>query len=366
MFNDVYRDKRVLLTGHTGFKGAWLGLWLSSLGAKVAGFSIDIPTQPSLFEAAYLAGVMDDHRGDVRDFATVAAVLDEVRPDFVFHLAAQPIVKASYDNPRETFQTNVLGTLNVLDSVRSAGRPCYAVMITSDKCYENVEWTWGYRENDRLGGKDPYSASKAAAEAAIYSMYHSYFHGREDRRVISVRAGNVIGGGDWAANRIVPDAMRSWAEGEPVVIRSPKSTRPWQHVLEPLSGYLRAGQRLAEEARLSGESYNFGPRAEQSHTVLELLEALARGWTFDDVSKMVRVDTTDAFHEAGLLKLNCDKAQHDLQWQPTMDFLETAEFTSEWYGRFYSEGAEGIREATLGQIESYVGYAKARGHAWSL
>lgn len=365
MFNDVYRDKKVLLTGHTGFKGAWLGLWLASLGAKVTGFSIDIPTQPSLFETGRLAELVDDRRGDVREFESVAAVLDEAQPDFVFHLAAQPIVKASYNNPRETFQTNVLGTLNVLDAVRSAGRACHAVMITSDKCYENVEWTWGYRENDRLGGKDPYSASKAAAEAAIYSMYHSYFHGRHDQRVLSVRAGNVIGGGDWAANRIVPDAMRSWAEGESVVIRSPKSTRPWQHVLEPLSGYLRAGQQLAEEGRLSGESYNFGPRAEQSHTVLELLEVLARGWGFDDAGKMVRVDTADAFHEAGLLKLNCDKALHDLQWQPTMDFRETAEFTSEWYRRFYFEGAQGMREVTLGQIEAYVEFAKGRGHAWS-
>jgi CDP-glucose 4,6-dehydratase len=238
-------------------------------------------------------------------------------------------------------------------------------MITSDKCYENVEWTWGYRENDRLGGKDPYSASKAAAEAAIYSMYHSYFRGRDDQRVISVRAGNVIGGGDWAANRIVPDAMRSWAGGQPVIIRSPKSTRPWQHVLEPLSGYLRAGQMLAEDARLSGESYNFGPRAEQSHTVLELLEALALGWDFDAVSQMVRVDKAEAFHEAGLLKLNCDKALHNLEWQPTMDFRETAQFTSDWYRRFYSDGGKRMREITLRQIETYVAYADSRGHAWT-
>lgn len=366
MFNHIYKDKKVLLTGHTGFKGAWLGLWLSSLGARVTGLSIGIPTTPSLFEEARIGGVVEDLRGDVRDFERVASAVETTRPDFIFHLAAQPIVKASYDNPRETFETNVMGTLNILEAFRRSSWPCCAVLITSDKCYENVEWTWGYRENDRLGGKDPYSASKAAAECAIHSMFHSFFRDREDQRLVSVRAGNVIGGGDWAANRIVPDAMRSWSNAEPVAIRSPKSTRPWQHVLEPLSGYLRAGQCLAGQTRLSGQAYNFGPRAEQSHTVVELLEVLAEGWGFEDAGAMIQAEPSPGFHEAGLLKLNCDKALHDLGWQPTMNFRQTARMTSEWYLRYKESGAEGIREFTLRQIDHYAQLAGEAGHPWTI
>lgn len=364
MFNNAFKEKKVLVTGHTGFKGAWLCAWLSSMGAKVTGFSNSVPTEPALFDVLGLGDLVNDIRGDVRDAPKVASLVEELRPDFIFHLAAQPIVKRSYEDPGETFGTNVLGTLNVLEGLRHLDAPCCAVMITSDKCYENVEWTWGYRENDRLGGKDPYSASKAAAECAIYSMHHSFFRDRDDIRIMSARAGNVIGGGDWAASRIVPDAMRAWSNGAPVVIRSPQSTRPWQHVLEPLSGYLRAGQMLSENAGLSGNAYNFGPRAEQSRTVMELLEVLSESWA-SSTDERIEVQPNPGFHEAGLLKLNCDKALHELCWEPTLEFVETAAFTSDWYLNFYRGQRSQMREFTLKQIQSYAAKAAERGHEWT-
>lgn len=365
MFNGVFKDKTILVTGHTGFKGAWLSLWLSQLGSKVHGFSIDIPTTPSLFQAADLGKLVSDARGDVRDLDEVKRVFQAVQPDFVFHLAAQPIVKTSYEEPCATFLTNVAGTVNVLEAMRAAEKQCTGVIITSDKCYENAEWTWGYRENDRLGGKDPYSASKAAAECAIRAMHHSFFSKGGRVRIAPARAGNVIGGGDWAASRIVPDAARSWSQNEPVVIRCPHSTRPWQHVLEPLSGYLRLAQCLREEETLAGEPFNFGPRSEQNHTVLELLHALARRWDFPDASSMITIDEPPAFHEAGLLKLNCDKALHDLQWQPTLAYDETVEFTSAWYFHYYRQSRSDIRDFTLAQVDDYVSKARARSLAWT-
>ena len=354
-----------MVTGHTGFKGAWLSLWLWKLGAKVHGFSLDIPTEPSLFAAAGLGELVSDGRGDVRNLSEIKKAFVETQPDFVFHLAAQPIVKASYDDPCGTFLTNVAGTVNVLEAMRGAKKQCTGVIITSDKCYENVEWTWGYRETDHLGGKDPYSASKAAAECAIRAMHHSFFSKDGPVRIAPARAGNVIGGGDWAASRIVPDAVRSWSQDKPVVIRSPHSTRPWQHVLEPLSGYLRLAQRLCQERTLAGEAFNFGPRSEQNHTVLDLLHSLARWWEFSAPSSMIRVDEPPAFHEAGLLKLNCDKALHGLQWQPTLAYDETVEFTSTWYFHYYRQNAGDIRSFTLAQVEDYVTKARERSLAWT-
>jgi CDP-glucose 4,6-dehydratase len=258
MFDAFYRGKRVLVTGHTGFKGSWLCQWLLMMGAEVAGVSKDIPTNPSLFESLQLTTQMHDHRVDIEQYEPLLAVLQSFRPEVVFHLAAQPIVSEAYDNPLGTYSANLMGTVNMLEAVKQAGCVQQLVMITSDKCYHNVEWGYGYRENDRLGGKDPYSASKACAEIAIHSYWHSYYRS-SSTALASARAGNVIGGGDWAMSRIVPDCMRQWSEGKPMNLRSPQATRPWQHVLEPLSGYLWLAKCLADNPAISGEAYNFGP-----------------------------------------------------------------------------------------------------------
>ncbi|MBN2844072.1 MAG: CDP-glucose 4,6-dehydratase, partial [Sedimentisphaerales bacterium] len=324
MFNGIYQGKKVLITGNTGFKGSWLTCWLLNLGADVYGISHDIPTQPSMFEALGLEAKIRHYKNDIRDYAVIDEIIKESRPDYIFHLAAQPIVSVSYKEPLDTFGTNILGTVSILDALRQIDHRCTAVMITSDKCYDNVEWRWGYRETDHLGGKDPYSASKAAAEMAIKSYYHSYFKNNSQVRLASVRAGNVIGGGDWAASRIVPDCFRAWAGGQPVTIRSPHSTRPWQHVLEPLSGYLTVGQILAESPEYSGEAYNFGPAAEQTHTVLELLMEISNYWNAGGCKDKFIIDQNNDFHEAGLLKLNCDKALFDLKWLATLNFNQLA------------------------------------------
>lgn len=274
MFKNTYTGKRVLVTGHTGFKGSWLLSWLSKLGADVCGYSDTVPTIPSLFEAADLASFVRHELGDIRDLSRFEAVVADFRPDFIFHLAAQAIVSTSYANPLDTFSVNVMGTATVLEALRKIDWPCVAVVITSDKVYDNVEWSWGYRENDRLGGKDIYSGSKGGAELAFNSYFHSFFN-KPDSPVLlaTARAGNVIGGGDWAADRIVADCIRAWRVDGTVEIRSPKATRPWQHVLEPLSGYLALGAEMAVRPELHGERFNFGPRAEQNATVVELLRA---------------------------------------------------------------------------------------------
>ncbi len=260
MFNNIYAGKKVIVTGHTGFKGAWLSLWLKLMKAEVYGISNSIPTHPSLFEVAKVDDHMTSYMEDIRDLDAMKRIIKEVQPDFLFHLAAQPIVKTAYDEPIECMTTNIIGTANILEALRGLDNDCIAVMITSDKCYDNVEWIWGYKETDALGGKDPYSASKGGAELMIKTYYHSYFTKKPNIKISSVRAGNVIGGGDWAASRIVPDCFRAWDKGEKVVIRSPYATRPWQHVLEPLSGYLRTGEMLLNAPQaINGEAFNFGP-----------------------------------------------------------------------------------------------------------
>lgn len=365
VFSNIYRDKKVLITGNTGFKGAWLSIWLNRLGADVYGISDEVPTRPSIFEVCGLDGLINHSFLDVRDLEALKNRIAEIKPDFIFHLAAQPIVSESYANPVGTFTSNVIGTANILECARVLDRPVNLVMITSDKCYENVEWTWGYRENDRLGGKDPYSASKGAAELVIHSYYHSFFKKQDSKvKLLSVRAGNVIGGGDWAVNRIVPDAMRSWSEGKAVQIRSPYATRPWQHVLEPLSGYLTAGMKLLENPALSGESYNFGPNSDQNHTVLELLEELSHYWKNNISSEMISVQPSD-FHEAGLLKLNCDKALHGLQWKPTLNFRQTIDFTGSWYLKYYQDGKLDLAFME-DQIGEYTRIANDKSIAWAM
>jgi CDP-glucose 4,6-dehydratase len=361
----VYAGKKILITGHTGFKGAWLSTWLAKLGANVVGFSNDIPTQPSMFEAAGLAHIVSHNVGDVRDLAALKAIINRERPDFVLHLAAQAIVSLSYQNPTDTITTNVVGTMNVMEALRTVDHPCVALIITSDKCYENVEWVWGYRENDRLGGRDIYSGSKGAAEVVIQSYLTSFFGGKDCPVRIGIgRAGNVIGGGDWARDRIVADCMRAWAKGDAVEIRSPKATRPWQHVLEPLSGYLALGAALAGRPELHGEAFNFGPRAEQNHTVLQLLTDLAASFEVGGKGDHVKVTGNIPFHEAGLLKLNCDKALFHLKWEATLDYSDTIRFVSDWYRDYYKNSAD-MYEASVAQIEEYEMLARQRGRAWT-
>lgn len=363
MFAEVFAGRTILVTGHTGFKGAWLTSWLLTLGARVVGLSRDIPTSPSLFAVAGLESRIDHRIVDVRDLAATSAVIRETRPDFVFHLAAQAIVSTSYADPVDAFTTNAIGTLNVLEALRSVDWPCVAVMITSDKCYDNVEWVWGYKETDALGGKDIYSGSKGAAELVIKSYRHSYFPDGGPVRLGIGRAGNVIGGGDWAKDRIIVDCVKAWSEGRPVEIRSPAATRPWQHVLEPLSGYLALAQQLAMQETLHGEAFNFGPRAEQNRTVVDLLGDLAATWGIAPEDAF-RITGNVPFHEAGLLKLNCDKALFHLRWEATLDYRETIAFIGDWYRAFYRTGGD-MPALTNAQIADYERAAAERGRAWT-
>ena len=363
MFDNCYSGKTVLVTGHTGFKGSWLTAWLLRLGARVVGFSDMVPTTPALFDLLGLSSQIVDIRADVRDLEAVRQAIAEHRPDFVFHLAAQPLVSVAYADPVTTYTTNVVGTLAVLDALRSADWPCVAVMITSDKCYDNVEWTWGYRETDALGGKDVYSGSKGAAELIIKSMFHSFFAGGKSPVRIGVgRAGNVIGGGDWAKDRIVVDAANSWAQHIPVTIRSPNATRPWQHVLEPLSGYLALGQSLAGDHSASGEAYNFGPSGEQNRSVADLLDELFASWGENPGFAPYLVQG-QSMKEAGLLKLNCDKALHALKWTPTLAFTETAELTAQWYYAVTVGGADPVA-LTANHLDRYLALASERKKPW--
>ncbi len=363
IFNKKFQDKTVIVTGHTGFKGAWLVAWLKLLGARVVGIALDPPSNPSHFEAATLADGIVDLRIDVRDRKKISAAILDEKPDFLFHLAAQSLVRKSYDDPVETWETNLLGTINVLEALRCLDKPCSAVIVTSDKCYDNVEWVWGYRETDQIGGPDPYSASKGAAEIAIRSYIKSYFPTATSMvRIASARAGNVIGGGDWALNRIVPDCVNAWSNNDFVRLRNPYSTRPWQHVLEPLGGYLNLSIALAVEPRLHGEPFNFGPHSQQNYNVLDLVKEMSLYW--DKVRWFSESQTISPVYESGLLKLNCDKALHYLGWHAVMEFKETVRMTVEWY-RSYYENPEKILSITNEQIMMYVAEAKRQELPWT-
>lgn len=335
-FTDTYRGKRILLTGHTGFKGSWLAEWLLALGAEVTGFALPPPTTPSLFAQLGLASRLRHIEGDVRDLAAVRAAFAIARPDFVFHLAAQPLVRLSYEQPTETFAINVMGTANVLEAVRLAAQPCIVVAITTDKCYQNREWVNSYREEDQMGGHDPYSASKGAAEIVIASYRDSYFSASGSPvRLASARAGNVIGGGDWALDRIVPDCIRSLTRGEVIPVRNKIATRPWQHVLEPLSGYLWLGAALASpqsprfkfHPSVYQSAFNFGPALASNRTVAELVQEILKHWE----GKWEDRSDPQALHEAKLLNLATDKAHHLLGWSPAWSFAETIAKTVDWY-----------------------------------
>ena len=363
-FGDAYAGRRVLVTGHTGFKGSWLTSWLLRLGAEVTGVSVDIPTQPSMFEELALEGQVTHVRADLRDLEAVRDAVSTARPDFVFHLAAQAIVSESYREPIDTMTTNVIGTLHVLEALRQVEHPCAAVLITSDKCYDNVEWVWGYRETDALGGKDIYSGSKGAAELVIKSYRHSFFPDGHPVRLAVGRAGNVIGGGDWAPDRLVVDCVRAWSAGRSVEVRSPGATRPWQHVLEPLSGYLALGHAITHRPELHGEAFNFGPRAEEAHTVAELLSDLGRQWGFEDPQDAYQVTQESSFHEAGLLRLSCDKALLQLGWETNLTYDETILLVADWYSAYYGDRPD-LHALTLEQIGAYESAAVERGRTWA-
>ncbi len=369
-FADAYRGKRVLVTGHTGFKGSWLVRWLFELGADVAGYARDPLPHETLFDALGLASLLKrDERGDLSDHEALAKLVADFAPDFIFHLAAQPLVRLSYDIPVETFATNVLGTVHVLDAVRSAGARCNIVVVTTDKCYENREWLHSYREEDAMGGHDPYSASKGCAELVVSSYRRSFFEKSAKEplvRLASARAGNVIGGGDWAVDRIVPDAFRALRAGARIPVRNKIATRPWQHVLEPISGYLWLGAALDRPASLGYPActpfcaaFNFGPNLTSNRTVAQLIEELIEhaGGQWEDRSD------PHALHEASKLNLAIDKAFHLLHWQPVWDFEMTVAQTADWYMR--ESRGESAAALCDEHIAAYAAAARAKGLRWS-
>jgi len=360
----IFKGARVLITGHTGFKGSWLSLWLSELGAQVYGISLDIPSNPSHVEAAQIKErLVEDFRCDIRSLDSLEELVQLIQPDFVFHLAAQALVRKSYADCVGTWSANAMGTVNVLEALRGLKKSCTAIFITSDKSYDNQEWVWGYRETDQLGGSDPYSASKGAAEFAIKSYAHSFFPKDGNIRIGIGRAGNVIGGGDWALDRIVPDCVRAWSKSQSVQLRSPNATRPWQHVLEPLSGYLTLAIALNKSSQLHGEPFNFGPPAQQSQSVGQLVDLMGKHWNkvrWEDVSAGY-----SGPHESSLLKLNCDKALHYLNWEAIWDFETTVRETALWYRTYYEQSMDSITDYSTGQIELFVKDAHLKGLSWA-
>lgn len=365
-FDNIYKGKKVLITGNTGFKGSWLSIWLLSLGAEVYGYSDRVPTTPSIFEETGLNDKINYQQGDIRDLESFNSYVQRVKPDFIFHLAAQAIVSTSYKEPLDTVTTNVIGTAVVMEAIRNITWPCTCVIITSDKAYDNVEWIWGYKETDAMGGKDVYSGSKGAAELIIKCYWNSFIKGMANIKLGVARAGNVIGGGDWAKDRIVVDCVKAFSQGEVVEIRSPKATRPWQHVLEPLSGYLTLGQALTQGTVKNGEAFNFGPRAEQTKTVKELVLDMASRWGISP-EKALNVTGNIPFHEATLLKLNCDKALSMLKWHSTLNYNQCIDFISEWYQKYYLGNADKdeMYNLTKNQIEAYTNCAEKQDINWS-
>ena len=343
-----YRGRRVLITGHTGFKGSWLVLWLRKMGARTVGVALPPVSPLSLFCSAQLESP-DDHVCNVRDLAALRAVFDETKPDIVFHLAAQAIVGLAYQDPIGTFQTNVMGSAHVLECVRSQPSVAAAVMITSDKCYENVEQLRGYCEDDRLGGVDPYSASKAGAEIVISSLTRSYFEEEGTANVASVRAGNVVGGGDWSEFRLIPDCIRSLRAKTPILLRSPQATRPWQFVLEPLAGYLSLGMRLVQDGKAFQGAWNFGPPVDNTKTVEVGAQAVIAAWGEGSIERLPAAP----FHEHQLLQLDSTKARRRLGWRSVIDFAGTMALTTEWYKHQHMAGDASMREYSLHQIAAF-------------
>ncbi|MDB4766935.1 CDP-glucose 4,6-dehydratase [bacterium] len=355
LFGNVFKNKRVLVTGHTGFKGSWLALWLSELGAKVGGLSLDPCTTPNHWDLLGLS--VDDHRGDIRDVEKTTDFVKNFSPEIVFHLAAQPLVRRSYRDPLETFSTNIMGTANVLEACRHVNSVQSIVCITTDKVYANKEWTWGYRENDILGGHDPYSASKAACEIVLDSYRKAFFEEENRCLLATVRAGNVIGGGDWSEDRLIPDLVRATTTNSELEIRSPNATRPWQHVLESLCGYLMVGQRLIERKAEFAQAWNFGPNAEDNRRVIEILDELKLYWP-----KLAFGVTADPQpHEANLLYLDNSMAKSKLNWQPVWTLQKCLLQTAQWYQSQASDGNISSRE----QLHQFIDDARRLDRAWA-
>lgn len=363
MFSEYYKGKKVLVTGHTGFKGSWLALWLIKLGANVIGYSLDPYTERDHFITANLSERIIDVRGDIKDSAKLSNVFETYKPDIVFHLAAQPLVRLSFDIPRQTFEDNIMGTVNLLECVRMSSSVKSCICITSDKCYDNKEWVWGYRETDPMGGFDPYSASKGCSELVVSSYINSFFNPEQynfhGKVIASVRAGNVIGGGDWSKDRIIPDIIRAVEQNIPIEVRSPLSIRPWQHVLEPLSGYMWLCSQLHEEPHKYSGGWNFGPENDSIITVQEIvnqmIENLGQG-SWSDCSN------PNDIHEAKLLNLDCSKANFILKWNPTLKIEECIHLTADWYKRYYS--TDGFLLSS-DQIDYYVEQATKDGNRWA-
>ena len=345
---DFWRGKRVLLTGHTGFKGSWLSLWLQSMGAELKGLALEPPTTPSLFVEAKVAQGMVSQIGDIRDYDTVLKVVAEFKPEIVIHMAAQPLVRYSYKNPIETYATNVMGTVHLLEAIRQAGTTKVVVNVTTDKCYENKEWVWGYREDEPMGGFDPYSSSKGCSELVTSAYRRSYF-AEAGIALASARAGNVIGGGDWAEDRLVPDILRAFENKQPVVIRNPNSTRPWQHVLEPLSGYLTLAEKLWDEPQVYAEGWNFGPKDEDAKPVGWIVERIASKW---GDGATWQVDGGDHPHEAHYLKLDISKAKQRLLWAPRWCLDTALNQIVEWHQSWLAKAD--VRALSLAQIDQYI------------
>lgn len=358
-FDAFYRDKAVFVTGHTGFKGAWLTAWLHNLGARVIGYALP-PEENSLFSVAGLSKRITHIEGDIRDQELLTRAMSDHKPQIVFHLAAQALVRPSYRLPRETFDVNVMGTVTLLDAVRATPSVRVCQIVTSDKCYDNREWVYAYRENDPMGGHDPYSASKGAAELAVRSYRDSFFSTAGSQAIASVRAGNVIGGGDWSVDRIVPDCIRALSSGARPQIRSPNAIRPWQHVLEPLGGYLSLGQAMWRSPEKYSDAWNFGPMSAGNVSVRNIVELVVNEWGsggWDDVS----VSHNASLHEATFLKLDCTKANTLLRWRPIYSVEESVTQTVEWYRHHHVAGKSfPAYEFTVSQIESYMAKAEKR------
>ena len=361
---NFWKGKKVLVTGDTGFKGSLLSIWLTLLGADVVGYSSYLPSKPCLFSVCGVSQFIKHTPGDVQDYDSLKKIFTKHKFDFVFHLAAQPIVNLAYLDPKNTFQTNVMGTVNVLECIRKFSKETVAIIITSDKCYRNMGWSWGYRETDHLGGSDPYSSSKACAELVCEAYFKSY---AEDPscgfRIATARAGNVIGGGDWALSRIIPDCVRAWSKNKEVYIRNPQATRPWQHVLEPLSGYLWLGQRVSESGRLNGESFNFGPDYKVSESVGELIKLFSEN--FGGSNKWKYLPKKDGSKESLFLKVSSDKALKSLSWYAVLTLPESIRMTAEWYEQYYKDKNKDMLDFTIKQIEYYISKAQGLKLTWA-
>ena len=343
-----WQGKRVFITGHTGFKGGWLSLWLQQLGAQVKGFSLAPPTDPSFFSEVKIADGMVTEIGDIRDLYKLKQSISDFKPDILIHMAAQPLVRHSYDNPVETYATNVMGTVNLFEAARQCSDLKAIVNVTSDKCYENKEWVWGYRENEPMGGHDPYSNSKGCAELVTSAYRNSFFSASDAPGLASARAGNVIGGGDWADDRLIPDILRAFSNKEAVVIRNPLATRPWQHVLEPLSGYLTLAQRLYEDGLAFAEGWNFGPEQDDVKSVKWILDFMTDKWGDDAAWE---IDPAHQLHEAQLLKLDISKALNKLDWAPKWSLSKALESTIYWHKSW--QNGEDMKAVSLSQIQDY-------------